>query len=146
MLWLNDDGDYGNVRLGCMTREGIVWSGVFFCHFLFSCCSHWSAVFMLHQLCYLHASLTGAGNAHFLMRVSNRKRAELGQRNNPCRKASVVPPHLPFRFWRWGRKRQYFLMGFLITEAEQSFGYPRTLYTWYPNATWPGDTWSPFRK
>lgn len=69
------------------------------------------AVFLLlPQLCSLHAAsatlslLTRAGNARFLMRVSNRKRAELGQRHDLYRTVSVVRPHLPFRCCGWGRE------------------------------------------
>lgn len=94
--WLSDGGDCGSRRQGWMTWEvpsSLVY--FFFCHFLFSCCSHCSAVFMPHRPRCLHVSLTQAGNTSFLM--SNRKRAEPGQRNNPCRKFLVIP-HLPFRF------------------------------------------------
>jgi len=75
--------------------RGAFWSGVFFflCDFLFSCCSHCSAAFRPHQPCRLRICLTQAGNEGFLM--NNRKRTELGQRSNPCRKALVaLPPHL----------------------------------------------------
>lgn len=92
------------------------------------------AVFLLlPHLCSLCAasavlsscSLTRAGNAHFLMRLSNRKRAELGQRHDLYRTVSVVRPHLPFRCWGWGRERWFFLRGFIVTEVEWPLCCPR---------------------